>query len=754
LVYSTYLGGLQADVGQAIATDSPGNVFVSGYTFSLDFPLQNPYQGATGGSPDAFVTGLDATGSTLLFSTFLGGSGDDRGMGVAVDSTGNIYAAGVTRSTDFPTTVGALQTIQKGERDAFVTKLVPSGTGVAYSTFLGGSGADQANAISVDSSGNAFVTGFTQSSDFPILNPVQTVLGISGGGACGTSPCADAFVSQLNASGAALVYSTFLGGSGRDFGQAIRLGPSNIPYIAGSTLSTNFPAIAGAYQGSLSSIAGNAFAAKIDSANLPSIALVPSSLAFGNQPLGVQSSEKTVTVVNEGTAPLTITDIEPSGDFLESDDCIGTLSAGGGYCTIRVSYNPSDLGSDSEDITITDGASGSPHTIAVTGTGVAATTAVTLLPKSLTFADLSVGSVSDPQTVTIINSGTSSLTIGSIGTSISDYVQTNNCGDKQNILQEGESCVVSVSFQPVGSGARNGILSISSNASGSPHSVALSGTGLAVFSLSSPTPTNTVTVGTSTATFTVAATAPDTFSGNISLSCPTGITCEFSPEEILSGQSSTLTVSDLTAATPNPLNITVTGISGAQTAKVALTLLMADYTLTVSPALNTIVAGQTADYTVVLTPSSGFNQEVSFSCENLPRTAKCEFSQKSVTPGGSAVNVGLTITTIKNASVPYSGNPFGSDRTPPALWLLLLLSTGLLLLLQTRRRAETLRSPLLPWKIALVCLVLAFLMTLGGCRGTTVVGGTPTGNYTVTVRGTMKSNTDVQRTASFNLAVT
>ncbi len=208
LLYSTYFGGVQADVGQAIKVDSSGNTFVTGYTFSWDFPIQNPFQGSTAGEPDAFVAKLNPAGSALVFSTYLGGTGDDRGLGIALDTSGSVYVAGVSRSTDFPTTVAAIQSVNRGERDAFISKLSPAGSNLVYSTLLGGTGADQANAVAVDSSGNAFVTGFTQSSDFATYSPVQGLLGISGGSFCGSNLCSDAFVSQVNSSGGALKYST------------------------------------------------------------------------------------------------------------------------------------------------------------------------------------------------------------------------------------------------------------------------------------------------------------------------------------------------------------------------------------------------------------------------------------------------------------------------------------------------------------------------------------------------------------------
>ena len=307
LVYATYLGGSGADVGQGIKVDSSGNAYIVGYTFSSDFPTHNALQTSNAGPPDAFVAEVNPSGSALVFSTYLGGSGDDRGFGIALDASGNIYITGASQSTDFPTESSVFQASNRGNGDAFVSKLNSTGSALMYSTFLGGSGVDRGYAIAVDSSGNAYITGFTQSTDFPTRSPVQAVLGISGGSSCGTTLCADAFVTELNPSGSGLVYSTYLGGSGADFGQAIALDSSGYPYVTGSTSSANFPAIAGALQGSLAGVPGNTFVAKVDPSNAPGIAIVPATLNFGNQTLSVRSPVKTVTVINAGSQPLTIT---------------------------------------------------------------------------------------------------------------------------------------------------------------------------------------------------------------------------------------------------------------------------------------------------------------------------------------------------------------------------------------------------------------------------------------------------------------
>ena len=241
LIYSTYLGGSGGDLGAGIAVDSAGNAYVTGSTSSSDFPTANAFQQTMGGSFDAFVTKLNADGSALLYSTYLGGSGGDGANGIAVDSSGDTYVTGGTSSNDFPT-VNALQAAYGGGlSDAFVTKLNAAGSALLYSTYLGGSGSgdngDSGNGIAVDSSGNAYVTGYTDSGDFPTVNAFQPVYHCCNG----YEYMGDAFVTKLNAAGSALVYSSHLGGSAYDIGSAIAVDSSGNAYVTGNTYSHDFP---------------------------------------------------------------------------------------------------------------------------------------------------------------------------------------------------------------------------------------------------------------------------------------------------------------------------------------------------------------------------------------------------------------------------------------------------------------------------------------------------------------------------------
>jgi hypothetical protein len=231
-IYSTYLGGSQDDIGNGIAVDSSGNAFVTGTTQSGDFPTVNAFDNTLGGAEDAFVSKLSSDGSTVDYSTYLGGSGNDFGNGIAVGSTGRAYIVGTTLSNDFPTTAGAFEESQQSAQDTFVTKLNPAGSAQAYSTYLGGSGNDFGNGIAVDSSGRAYIVGTTLSNDFPTT---------AGAFEENQQSAQDAFVTKFNSAGSALTYSTYLGGSMDDLGNGIAVGTSNRAYVVGTTLSDDFP---------------------------------------------------------------------------------------------------------------------------------------------------------------------------------------------------------------------------------------------------------------------------------------------------------------------------------------------------------------------------------------------------------------------------------------------------------------------------------------------------------------------------------
>jgi hypothetical protein len=327
MVYSTYLGGIGADQAYAIAVDTAGSAYVTGFTTG-DFRNAGP----TAGGVDAFVAKLNARGSGLAYFRYLGGSNDDLGHGIAVDAKGNAYVSGSTLSQDFPTTKGAFQRSFGGGSafggDLFVSKVNPAGSALVYATYLGGTGGDGfntflgaeggsnllfvsnpgfSNNLAVDGSGNAYVTGKTISEDFPVRRAVQDSR--RGG--------SDALVTKLNPAGSALVYSTYLGGDGNDQGLGIAVDTKGNAYVAGETLapqpdpgggagSTDFPRTARAFQKTRGGDV-DAFVAKISDVVAPPRRLVvsPRTLNFGSVRAG-KVRKRVVTISNVGRQSLTV----------------------------------------------------------------------------------------------------------------------------------------------------------------------------------------------------------------------------------------------------------------------------------------------------------------------------------------------------------------------------------------------------------------------------------------------------------------
>ena len=240
LTYATYLGGRGEDGllrGLAVALDAQGHAVLSGTTNSPDFPTHQALQPTYGGAVDAFVAKVHSTDSALLYATYLGGRSSDYGGDVAVDAAGAAYVVGTTFSTDFPT-VAPLQAQLAGERDVFVSKLTPDGQALVYATYLGGSAQDEGHGLAVDARGQVVLTGHTYSTDYPVVKPAQASL----------AGRADILISQLDAAGATLLASTYVGGRGVDQGRGLTLDAQGHAYVTGSTASADFPLTANAAQ--------------------------------------------------------------------------------------------------------------------------------------------------------------------------------------------------------------------------------------------------------------------------------------------------------------------------------------------------------------------------------------------------------------------------------------------------------------------------------------------------------------------------
>lgn len=233
LVYSTFLGGNDLDYGYGIAVDKDRNAYVAGETLSVNFPTQNAIQSTLRGNSDASITKVGQFG-TLIYSTYLGGSGNDSAYSIKVDDAGNVYFTGSSSSSDYPTTPNAFQPNFKGYDDVIVTKIDSTGTHLVYSTYLGGRDYDAGFSIAIDPAGNAYVTGETSSYDFPTTPDALPPIFASGFDI-------DAFVTKINPTGTGILYSTFLGGSGYDFGSGIAVDGNGNIYVTGTTYSANFP---------------------------------------------------------------------------------------------------------------------------------------------------------------------------------------------------------------------------------------------------------------------------------------------------------------------------------------------------------------------------------------------------------------------------------------------------------------------------------------------------------------------------------
>ena len=294
LLYSTYLGGGSGEQGRGVAVDAAGSAYVTGFTSSANFPTAAAFDTALGGTDDAFVTKLSPTGSSLVYSTYLGGGSFDSGSAAAVDASGSAYVSGHTNSTDFPT-AGAFDSSLGGTQDAFATKLSPTGSSLLYSTYLGGSGGENGNGVAVDAAGSAYATGFTSSADFPTAGAFDATLG--GGG--------DAFATKLSSTGSSLLYSTYLGGGGFEVGLGVAVDAAGSAYVTGQTSSGDFPTTTGTFDSSLGG-AQDAFVSKLSASG--------SSLADSTY-LGGSSDDLGEGVAVDASGSAYVTGKTSSGDF-------------------------------------------------------------------------------------------------------------------------------------------------------------------------------------------------------------------------------------------------------------------------------------------------------------------------------------------------------------------------------------------------------------------------------------------------------
>ena len=293
--YSTYLGGTGISAVTGLAVDAGGSLYVTGWTEALDFPIVGAVQAANQGGVDVFVAKFSPTGTALLYATYIGGSGDDRGAAIAVDSNGQAYVTGATASSNFPL-AAAIRTGLGGSKTAFVLKLNAVGNILLFSTYFGGTNWETGNAIALDGAGNVYVAGDTLSANFPVLNALQSTIG---GGM-------DAFVTGLTSEGQ-LSFSTFLGGAGNEHAGGIAQDGFGNTYVVGGTYSANFPVVA-AIQG-LNGGSQDAFVTKIDAAGN---SILFSTYLGGN---GTGTSEQANAVAVDSSGNAYVTGVTNSSNF-------------------------------------------------------------------------------------------------------------------------------------------------------------------------------------------------------------------------------------------------------------------------------------------------------------------------------------------------------------------------------------------------------------------------------------------------------
>jgi hypothetical protein len=472
--------------------------------------------------------------------------------------------------------------------------------------------------------------------------------------------------------------------------------------------------------------------------------LSPSSLSFPSTPVGQSSAVQTVTLSNTGTLSLTVIGISASANFSETNNC-GTSVAGGQSCTISVTFTPMQGGSISGAITVNDNAGQQQVPLTGTGQGPAAT----LSPASLTFVNQAVGTTSSPQTVTVTNSGNTTLTITSIkitGAGSGNFAQTNNCGT----LSAGSACTIKATFTPTSANTFTASISIYDNLPGSPQSVLLTGStqsaplvSLSPMSISFPNQY----VGTSglpqSATLTNSGSAPLTITNVTASPSDFGLvnTCGSS---VAAGNECTISVffDPTTSGTRNG-TLTVTDNASNSPQTVTLTGQGEDFSLAnSSSATATVSPGQTATYNVTISPQGGFSQMVALSCSGAPAPSTCSVSPSSMKLSGtSSSKATVTVTTVGSAmgmtqpiGIPPAGRTLDWSTELSGTFGLAILATWLGFGREIRRR-------MVPYGYVFLLLLCGISMPAcgGGNNGNSGGGQTPAGSYALTVTGTFTS---------------
>ena len=731
LVYCGYIGGSNGDIGLGIAVDGSGSVYVTGNTSSNQstFPVLVGPDLTHNGGGDAFVAKVDSSGTGLIYCGYIGGSGNDGANGIAVDVSGNAYVTGTTDSTEstFPETVGPDLTYNGGG-DTYVAKVNSSGAGLVYCGYIGGSNWDNACTIAVGGSGNAYATGMTNSDQatFPVV--VGPDLTYNGGG--------DVYVAKVNSAGTGLVYCGYIGGSSFEEYIGIAVDDSGNAYVASRTGSdeATFPVKVGpdlTFNGFY-----DAFVAKVDASGT---ALVYCGYIGGSE--GDLSAF--IAVDKSGNAYI-------SGETFSSEDTFPvvdgpdlTYNGGGDAFVAKVDASGTALiycgyiGGSAEECGYGIAVDSSGNVYVTGNTFSSQLTFPVVVGPDLTYnggSDTFVAKVSDipgPPITSLLpdsaDAGDPGLNLSVIGSEFVDgavvrwdgsnrpttFVSSFEVDAEIGTADLAAGKTVKVTVQNPDGGISNAL----------------------DFTISNPLPS-------------LASVSPTHVTGGGAAFALTVLGSNFVPNSVVrwNGNSRTTTyvsatelqgailATDIAAGGEAQVTVFNPAPSGGASSSVALQV--STFTLGASPTSVTVTAGQSATYTIQLTPQFGsFDSSVSFNCAGLPSKCTASFSPTSVTPGAGGVTTTLTLTT-KAASTSANAALLGvSDFGPPTLGLSAVILTLLL--------AAGLRKHF-PWRLSrrwltacsLVCLALAIGSCSAGGDGGNNYTGTPKGTHTISVQGT------------------
>ncbi len=673
LLFSTYLGGTGIDSPVGIAVDPlSGNVYVAGNTTSADFPAHNAFQGGPLSTANhAFVTVLNPAATALVYSTYLSGHGVDTATGLAIDNRAGAYVTGFTTSTDsgtgFPSTTSAFQKSSLAASQFFFTKLNTAATGagsVSYSSYLGGSvsasgnpaNETQGGGIAVDRSGYVYLTGGTDFTNMPVLNAAQAA---SKGGA-------DVFVAKFNpgvAGAAGRVYLTYVGGTGDDVGNGISVDASGSAYVTGSTTSADIAASSTAFQKTPGG-GVDALLLKIGNPVAPSVIYPVNYFSY----LGGAGSDTGLAVAVDGNQTAHIAGSSNSGGAGATDALVAQISTTGS--TGSSSTYLGDTGDDDATGVATDG-NGATYVAGET-TSTNFPTVAALQGSSGGAADAFVAKFT-PASALVVSAAPSAGTVG-LGNAVTFNYTIANPSSGSDIA----SNVIFTSVLPSG----------------------------ATFNSVTATP------GACTAVVNGAVTCSI---GTLGLGASAKVAISVTP----------------TAAGTVTSSATVTA-NGSNTFSASAAATVTDFVPAVTPASNTVAAGTSATYQVTLTPASaqGFPNSISLSCSaGVPTGAACTFSTNPVTPNTSPVSSTLTISTTARPVTSASGtNP---------VWYAALLPVGGLALMGMAGAGSGKKGRMGGMMVLLLLTLSGIQLACGGNKATPPPNnGTPAGTYSITLTAT------------------